>query len=146
MKKVLKKCLFISDNWDMDKISWKVFKECFDGGYYYAHEEDNWLKFKSHILRRLEQAKDIKKDEYDIILIDYGIIGDIKYNTKEELEKRIKIIEDLYKKCEYLLLQGVMAKYYIENDIKNYMNRFKILKRLNIVSFLSCTMGEIKNS
>lgn len=133
MKKILKKVLFITDNYD--DWNWKWFKKDFSNGNYYYNEESNWIKFKCDILKKLEQAKNIKKGVYDIILIDYGIIGDIRYNTAEELNKRIKIIEDLYKKCEYLILQGIMAKYYIENDIKNYMNKFKILKKLKIVSF-----------
>ena len=131
--KIKKRVLFITDNYS--EHSWKTFKKLFKNGNYYYDIKSNWLKFDCEMIKDLEQARGIKKGEYDIILIDYGIIGDVKYDTEKEIGNRIKIIEALYKKCAYLLLQGVLAKYYIENDINGYMDRFDILKKLKIVSF-----------
>ena len=131
--KTNKKILFISDNFS--ESSWKYFSKAFSNGNYFYSEEDNWLSFTPSLMENLKKVKEIKKEEFEIILIDYSLLGDIKYNTRRELINNIKLVEELYFKCDYLFLQGMMAKHYVNHDRKNFLSGAEIIQKLGIVSF-----------
>jgi oligoribonuclease (3'-5' exoribonuclease) len=82
-------------------------------------------------------VNNIKK--YDYIIIDYGLIGNIKF-SKKDIPNNINKIILLKNKCKEIILTGAMNKMLIENDIQflsKEMNEFNKLKKFRIINWCS---------
>ena len=122
MKKVLKKVLFISDDFDsmiMDRFL--ITKKFVEPGNIYYSKESNWLKFKIDLIKSFQDIKKKKIKDYDCILIDYGLLGDKKEN--------IKIITDIHnKQIPIGWCGGLSARY--NDDAKDMFPKLKFLHNL----------------
>ena len=105
MEKITKRLLFISD--DFNKYSWKGYYEILKDGEYYFEGNSNWLLFKCDIVTTIKEGLELRKQrEYDLVLIDYGLVGNELKDFKKICEK------------EFVVYTGALDKHYIMNDIE----------------------------
>lgn len=86
MVKQSKRILFITD--DFDNNAWQIRKKLCESGNIFYDSKSNYLKFKFDKVKTFEEIDNRKR--YDVILIDYGIIGD--------KEKNIEFLESFWLK------------------------------------------------
>jgi len=123
MKKVLKKILIISDDYDMDSRlghGHSIIKAVEPGNYYYSNTNANNLKFKLDII---ESWHNLKVAKYDAILVDYGFVGG------DDEEKAIEVLQDIAIKKIPLAWCGAMAGRYRE-DVKKLFPKLRFLHDL----------------
>ncbi len=77
MKKVLKKILFFTDDFDQEMLD----MSCSDGDFFY-NDESNWCRFK---IEKITSFKEVdRRKKYDVVLIDFGLLGNREKQGEEE--------------------------------------------------------------
>lgn len=115
MNKTKKKILFISD--DFGESSWDLTKEFCEHGDYFYSAESNWLEFEFHLIEDFDK---LTHERYDAILVDYGLINDVK---------NVRVLERLYKDGIPIAWVGGLDSWYNE-DAKEQFPDFPLLHNL----------------
>jgi hypothetical protein len=118
--KVLKKILFITDDWN--EFNFKCKRKLCEKGNYFYNKESNWLRFKFFLRKDFVE---LQKREYDAVLIDYGLI-DNKYRLINS-KPVISFLQDYYMegiKLAWVGGLGGLDKYNMSAQIDFPQNSF----------------------
>lgn len=108
MKKIIK-ILYISDDFRSTIIngSWELYKNILHDGIYYYSEEDNKFLFDADLVETIKEGLKVSRTiDYDIVLVDYGLVGNERKEFGELIDK------------EFVVLTGALDRHYIMNDLK----------------------------
>ena len=118
MTKTLKRILFISDDFYGD--TWGYTKEeCEPGDYFFGGGDDeaNCLRFEFHLI---ESFDELTSERYDAVLVDYGLINDVK---------NMRVLEKMSKDNILIAWVGGLDSWYNE-DARNNFPDFPLLHNL----------------
>lgn len=101
---------------------------------YPNQESSNWMEFDTTIVTGFSKALELSEDErrpFDIIIIDYGLVGGIFRDRYEEKE-RLKLLQE-FKADKKTLIWGGAMTHYILSSAKREFPKLKFLHNLPVV-------------
>ena len=123
MKKIKKKVLWITDNWDEEDQESQ--KEDFLAGEFFYNSKANIFSFELEFMNELKYPS----GKYDAILIDYGLYD----NT----EKNYRVLKRILKKGCLVFWGSAFNREIIEQDLK------KIRPELTCIRFVGIRTDDI---
>ncbi|KYC46926.1 MAG: hypothetical protein AMQ74_01737 [Candidatus Methanofastidiosum methylothiophilum] len=130
--------MYITDDYDDKDFRERIKGQINNGMFYYEYPNDkeslNWLEFDTTIATRFHKVFEMtqeERDSFDIVIVDYGIMGGTFRDRSEEKE-RLRLLQE-FKADKKKLIWGGAITHYIPASVKREFPKHKFLHNLPIV-------------